>query len=85
MLSVKESIDGNLSTRGRRLTCSEIQATVLRQRPAPYFGTHVLLRVDDAASGPRISAPAGTSCRFRRELVERDQCLAVGRDHLCGP
>jgi Dyp-type peroxidase family len=29
----------------------DVQATVLRQRPAPYFGTHVLLRVDDARSG----------------------------------
>jgi Dyp-type peroxidase family len=29
----------------------DIQATVLRQRPAPYFGTHVLLRVDDQQAG----------------------------------
>jgi len=29
----------------------EIQATVLRPRPAPYFGTHVLLRVEDAQAG----------------------------------
>src|SRR5262245_37687202 len=29
----------------------EIQATVLRQRPAPYFGMHILLRVDDARVG----------------------------------
>ena len=29
----------------------EIQATVLRPRPAPYFGTHVILRVDDAQAG----------------------------------
>ena len=33
------------------LELHEIQATVLRQRPAPYFGTHVLLRVDDARAG----------------------------------
>ena len=33
------------------LDLPEIQATVLRQRPAPYFGTHVLLRVDDAQAG----------------------------------
>jgi Dyp-type peroxidase family len=33
------------------LELHEIQATVLRQRPAPYFGTHVLLRVDDAHAG----------------------------------
>src|SRR5215510_4053047 len=33
------------------LELHEIQATVLRPRPAPYFGTHVLLRVDDAQAG----------------------------------
>jgi deferrochelatase/peroxidase EfeB len=29
----------------------EIQATVLRYRPEPYYGTHVLLHIVDAASG----------------------------------
>jgi len=33
------------------LDLNEIQATVLRQRPAPYFGSHVALRIDDARSG----------------------------------
>jgi Dyp-type peroxidase family len=33
------------------LDLHEIQATVLRQRPAPYFGSHVLLRVDNAKAG----------------------------------
>lgn len=33
------------------LELHEIQATVLRPRPAPYFGTHALLRVDDAEAG----------------------------------
>jgi deferrochelatase/peroxidase EfeB len=36
------------------LDLQEIQATVLRPRPAPYFGTHVLLRVDDAESGRKL-------------------------------
>ena len=36
------------------LDLHEIQATVLRQRPAPYFGTHVLLRVDDAQAGRKF-------------------------------
>jgi Dyp-type peroxidase family len=46
---------------------NEIQATVLRQRPAPYFGTHVLLRVDDPQAGrallrrltPHVDSAAG--------------------------
>src|ERR1700733_13669836 len=36
------------------LDLHEIQATVLRQRPAPYFGTHVLLRIDDARAGREL-------------------------------
>jgi len=33
------------------LELHEIQATVLRQRPAPYFGCHVLLSIGEAKSG----------------------------------
>jgi Dyp-type peroxidase family len=29
----------------------DIQATVLRYRPEPYYGTHVMLRVDDVRAG----------------------------------
>src|SRR5215470_1197936 len=50
MLTIPESADPN-STRAPALELHEIQATVLRPRPAPYFGTHVLLSVDDARSG----------------------------------
>jgi Dyp-type peroxidase family len=51
MLSVQESIAEDPSTHATTLDLQEIQATVLRPRPAPYFGTHVLLRVDDAHAG----------------------------------
>jgi deferrochelatase/peroxidase EfeB len=33
------------------LDLHEIQATVLRHRPEPYFGTHIMLRVDAARAG----------------------------------
>jgi deferrochelatase/peroxidase EfeB len=67
MWSVKESIDGGLSTHAPTLELQEIQATVLRQRPAPYFGTHIFLRVDDARVGraflrrltPHVDSAAG--------------------------
>jgi Dyp-type peroxidase family len=36
------------------LDLQEIQATVLRQRPAPYFGSHVTVRVDDAQAGREL-------------------------------
>jgi len=67
MSSVQESIIGNLSSQKTPLDLHEIQATVLRQRPAPYFGSHVLLRIDDAKAGraflsrltPYIDSAAG--------------------------
>lgn len=42
--------------RFRRLTkptldLDDIQATVLRSRPAPYYGTHTLIEIVDAAAG----------------------------------
>jgi Dyp-type peroxidase family len=36
------------------LELDEIQATVLRLRPAPYFGSHVALRVDHAQAGREL-------------------------------
>jgi deferrochelatase/peroxidase EfeB len=54
MLTVKDSVDSNRSTPAPTLELDEIQATVLRPRPAPYFGTHVLLRVDEAREGREL-------------------------------
>src|SRR5262245_5170280 len=51
MSSVNESAAASGSARESMLDLHEIQATVLRPRPAPYFGTHVILRVDDAQAG----------------------------------
>lgn len=36
------------------LEFTEIQATLLRYRPAPYYGSHVLLRIDDARGGREL-------------------------------
>jgi len=49
---------GEHAASGPKLDLHEIQATVLRQRPAPYFGTHVLLRVDEW-SAPRTQCAVG--------------------------
>jgi len=51
MASVTESVGEIVSASVPTLELHEIQATVLRPRPAPYFGTHVLLRVDDPRAG----------------------------------
>jgi Dyp-type peroxidase family len=48
---VVEDTGATVAASTSTLDLREIQATVLRQRPAPYFGTHVLLRVDDAQAG----------------------------------
>jgi Dyp-type peroxidase family len=36
------------------LELDDIQATVLRARPEPYFGTHAILKIKDAASGKEL-------------------------------
>ena len=54
MLSNTGSSAPNVSLQAPTLDLHEIQATVLRPRPAPYFGTHVLLRVDDAQAGRKF-------------------------------
>ena len=67
MSSVTESVVEKLSARAPTLDLHDIQATVLRQRPAPYFGTHVALRIDEPNAGraflrrltPYIDSAAG--------------------------
>jgi len=45
-MPVKESAGGAVSTEAPTLEFHEIQALVLRPRPAPYFGAHMLLQTD---------------------------------------
>jgi Dyp-type peroxidase family len=54
MTPIEQSIDANSVASAPELELHEIQATVLRPRPAPYFGTHVGLRIDDAAAGREL-------------------------------
>src|SRR5215470_10334117 len=67
-MSVEERIREDASAApAPTLDLHEIQATVLRIRPAPYFGTHVVLHVDDALAGrellrrlvPHVDSAAG--------------------------
>ena len=53
-MSVTENVGGNSSTHAPTLDLHEIQATVLRLRPAPYFGSHVALRINDARAGREL-------------------------------
>ena len=50
-MTLIDRVGGNLP-RGRvTVELDDIQATVLRYRPEPYYGTHVMLHVEDARAG----------------------------------
>jgi deferrochelatase/peroxidase EfeB len=51
MPSLVERLHGDLHRSPATLELNEIQATVLRYRPEPYYGTHVVLRIDDMCGG----------------------------------
>jgi Dyp-type peroxidase family len=79
MPSVEEPAVGKPSGQAPTLDLHEIQATVLRQRPAPYFGTHALLHVDDARAGReflrRLAPHVDSSAGWR---IEANAWLGVG-------
>jgi Dyp-type peroxidase family len=54
MLTIEKSVGASSELLAPTLELHEIQATVLRPRPAPYFGTHIGLRIDDAHAGREL-------------------------------
>jgi Dyp-type peroxidase family len=46
-----DRLGGDLPRGAVTLDLDEIQATVLRYRPEPYYGTHIMFHVDDARAG----------------------------------
>jgi deferrochelatase/peroxidase EfeB len=50
-MTLVDRLGSNLRPAPVTVELDDIQATVLRARPAPYYGTHVLLRIDDRPSG----------------------------------
>src|SRR5215467_2154353 len=56
-MALADRLGGDLPRGPVTVDLDEIQATVLRYRPEPYYGTHVMLHVHDARAG--------------RELVQR--------------
>jgi hypothetical protein len=77
MSSVNEYAGAGAATSAPALDLHEIQATVLRQRPAPYFGAHVLLRIDNSQAG-RAFSEANTLHRFRCPVVDGGESVACG-------
>jgi Dyp-type peroxidase family len=50
-MTLIDRVSGNLPRARVTVELDDIQATVLRYRPEPYYGTHVMLHVDDARAG----------------------------------
>ena len=53
-MTVIDRIGGELPRGHVTVELNDIQATVLRYRPEPYYGTHVMLHVDDVAAGREL-------------------------------
>jgi Dyp-type peroxidase family len=50
-MALIDRLGGDLPRGPVTVELDDIQATVLRYRPEPYYGTHVMLHVDDARAG----------------------------------
>ncbi|WP_394277512.1 hypothetical protein [Luteococcus sp.] len=50
-MSLIEKFVGRWERDHAELELDDIQATVLRERPEPYYGTHVILHFDDRGAG----------------------------------
>ena len=50
-MQLVDRLGGELPRGAVTVELDDIQATVLRYRPEPYYGTHVMLHVDDAQAG----------------------------------
>lgn len=59
------------------LETEDIQSPILRRRPAPYVGSHMLLRVDDPASGRDLVRRLAPHVVSAADYVSRDTWLAV--------
>jgi Dyp-type peroxidase family len=53
-MSLIDHPSGDLRRSTVTIDLDDIQATLLRQRPAPYYGTHILGRIDDPRSGREV-------------------------------
>jgi hypothetical protein len=55
-MTVTGRLGSTLPRGGVTVELDDIQATVLRYRPEPYYGTHVMLQVEDARAGRQFCA-----------------------------
>ena len=80
-MTLIDRLGGDLP-RGRvTVELDDIQATVLRYRPEPYYGTHVMLHVDDAQAGREFLRRL-TPMSIPPPTGGRPASPGRGRDHL---
>ncbi|QEU89824.1 Dyp-type peroxidase [Streptomyces kanamyceticus] len=53
-MPLSDRLGGDLPRRPVSLELDDIQATVLRYRPEPYYGTHIMLHVSDPRGGREV-------------------------------
>ena len=53
-MSLADNLGGDLRRAAVALELDDIQATVLRYRPEPYYGTHVMGHIGDARGGREV-------------------------------
>jgi Dyp-type peroxidase family len=66
-MTLTDRLGGNVPRAPVTVDLDDIQATVLRYRPEPYYGTHVMLHIGDAQAGrelvrrvaPHVDSAAG--------------------------
>ncbi len=86
MPSLQNRARGNLGSSRATVDLHEIQATVLRYRPEPYYGTHVLMHIDDAHSGReflRRLAPHVSSAADWWNATDAWISVAISHAGLC--
>src|SRR3954463_5758602 len=50
-MALADRLGGELPPAPVSVALDEIRARVLRYRPEPYYGTHIMLHIDDAQAG----------------------------------
>lgn len=64
------------------LELDDIQATILFKRPDPYYGTHVLLKIDDAAGGRALLSRLAPHVRSAADArTNKAAWIAVALSH----
>jgi Dyp-type peroxidase family len=53
-MSLSDQLDGNVPRGPVTVELEDVQATVLRYRPEPYYGSHVMLHVEDPRAGREL-------------------------------